>query len=80
MFSPYFFKNIFIIIGESICQVTPTKLQEKQFLIFYEVYDQKSNIWKIGQNLSTTKRLKHSLTKMASTATEMPYFLANISQ
>jgi hypothetical protein len=69
-----------IHLGESICQITPKKLQEKQFLIFYEVHDPKSNIWKIGQNLTITKRLKHCLTKMASTATKIPYFLADISQ
>jgi hypothetical protein len=33
-----------VLIGGSICQLTPQKLQEKQFLIFYEVHDKKSNI------------------------------------
>ena len=36
--------HILTRLGGSICQVTPKKLQEKQFLIFYEVHDQKSNM------------------------------------
>jgi hypothetical protein len=55
-------------------------MQEKHFLIVYEVHDQKSTIGKIGQNLITTKRVKHGLTKMASKATKIPYLLANFSQ
>jgi hypothetical protein len=58
----------------------PPKIARKASFYFYEVHDQMSNIWKTGQNLTITKGLKHDLTKMASTATKIPYFLANISQ
>jgi hypothetical protein len=43
-FNTLLFSLLCIPIGGLICQVTPQKMQEKQFLIFYEVHDQKSNI------------------------------------